>query len=76
MAIAKKPKGRLKDDPMTFIREVDRRVEPEPARRKRKEPVVIRFDADMLEQVDRAAARRGLSRASMVRLLVAENLPD
>jgi uncharacterized protein (DUF4415 family) len=75
MAIVKKPKGRPKDDPMTFIEDAGR-VEPEPARRKRKEPVVIRFDADMLEQVDRAAARRGLSRASLVRLLVSENLPD
>jgi hypothetical protein len=76
MAIVKKPKRRLKDDPMTFIQEADRRVESEPARRRRKEPVIIRFDAAMLEQVDRAAAKRGLSRAALVRMLVIENLPD
>ena len=48
----------------------------EPAKRKRKEPVLIRFDEHTLEQVDRAAAKRGLSRAALVRMLVIENLPD
>ena len=49
---------------------------PEPAKSKRKEPVLIRFDEHTLEQVDRAAAKRGLSRAALVRMLVIENLPD
>jgi hypothetical protein len=68
MAIVKKPKQHLTDatksDPMAFIQEADHRQvgtvvesEHEPARRKRKEPVIIRFDDDTLEQVDRAAAR-------------------
>ncbi len=87
MAIAKKPKRDLPEvatpDPMAFIqgaggREVDPVAEPdhEPVRRRRKEPVIIRFDEKTLEQVDRAAARRGLSRAALVRMLVIENLPD
>jgi predicted DNA binding CopG/RHH family protein len=87
MAIVKKPKRYLTDttksDPMAFIQEADHRqvgtvveFEHESARRKRKEPVIIRFDEDTLERVDRAAAKRGLSRAALVRMLVMENLPD
>jgi hypothetical protein len=88
MPIAKKPKRNLTavatSDPMEFIQgsahqQADPIVEtePEPARRKRKkEPVIIRFDEGTLERVDRAAARRGLSRAALVRMLVIENLPD
>ena len=87
MAIARKPKRDLaevvKPDPMVFIQGAEHRQveavvepEPEPVRRKRKEPVIIRFDNDTLERVDRAAAKRGLSRAALVRMLVIENLPD
>ena len=87
MAIAKKPNRNLADaakpDPMAFIQRAEHshtnpaaEPDPEPAKRKRKEPVIIRFDEQTLEQVDRAAAKRGLSRAALVRMLVIENLPD
>ena len=46
------------------------------ARKKRKEPVIIRFDEETLARVDQAAESRGLSRAALVRMLVIENLPD
>jgi len=87
MGIAKKPKrnlsGIVTPDPMVFIQGAEHsQTEPiahadsKPAERKRKEPVIIRFDEQTLEQVDRAAAKRGLSRAALVRMLVIENLPD
>lgn len=79
MAIAKKPVRDRSDiaipDPMAFI-EGAGRPQPEQARRKRKEPVIIRFDDDTLKRVDQAATKRGLSRAALVRMLVIENLPD
>jgi hypothetical protein len=55
---------------MAFITGAER---PE---KRRKEPVIIRFDELTLKRVDQAAARRGLSRAALVRMLVIENLPD
>jgi hypothetical protein len=70
MAIAAKPKRHLSADPMAFITGAEK---PE---KQRKEPVIIRFDAATLKRVDRAAARRGLSRAALVRMLVIENLQD
>jgi hypothetical protein len=87
MAIARKPKRDraevAQSDPMAFIHGAEHRQvepedapEPEPARRKRKEPVIIRFDEDTLQRVDRSAAKRGLSRSALVRMLVIENLPD
>jgi predicted DNA binding CopG/RHH family protein len=85
MAIAKRPKGNLsavaKPDPMEFIQGADTRKEDPASQsaapaRKRKEPVIIRFDDETLTRVDKAAAKRGLSRSALVRMLVIENLPD
>ena len=88
MAIAKKPNRAQTDiarpDPMAFIQGANRPPEEtpaldqnsSPAAKKRKEPVIIRFDDETLILVDRAAAKRGLSRAALVRMLVIENLMD
>ena len=86
MAIAAKPNrlqnGGAKPDPMEFIQGAERHQEGQaptdalPPRRARKEPVIIRFDEEVLNRLDHAAAKRGLSRAALVRFLVMENLPD
>jgi hypothetical protein len=88
MAIVTKPKrdpsdGTTPADPMAFIVGADhhqtdphRAPEAQEGRGKRKEPVIIRFDGETLRRVDTAAAKRGLSRAALVRMLVIENLPD
>jgi Ribbon-helix-helix protein, copG family len=87
MAIAPKPKRPLVDtdtaDPMAFIQGAAHHQtgpisppEGQGARKKRKEPVIIRFDEETLRKVDTAAAKRGLSRAALVRMLVIEHLPD
>jgi hypothetical protein len=87
MAIAAKPKRRQTDsaapDPMEFIHGAESQQQvPEvqaasqPAKRPRKEPVIIRFDETTLTRIDQAASKRGLSRAALVRMLVIENLPD
>jgi hypothetical protein len=87
MALAKKPQRNhteaAKPDPTAFIQGADHGPanpevvqEPEQGKRKRKEPVIIRFDNADLDRIDKAAYRRGLSRAALVRMLVLENLPE
>ena len=87
MAIAAKPKRRQTEaaapDPMDFIhgaesqqKTPEAQADPQPAKRPRKEPVIIRFDETTLTRIDQAASKRGLSRAALVRMLVIENLPD
>lgn len=86
MAIAAKPNRVPNDgarrDPMEFIQGAERQAgespEPEisPLRRENKEPVIIRFEKEIIARLDKAAIKRGLSRAALVRLLVMENLPD
>ena len=88
MAIAPKPKRPASDvasppDPMAFIQGAEHQqtgpathTEGQAGRARRKEPVIIRFDEETLKRVDKAAAKRGLSRAALVRMLVIEHLPD
>jgi hypothetical protein len=87
MAIVTRPKrnpnGTATPDPMEFIQGVGRETgdqatadDRQPSKRRRKEPVIIRFDDEILSRLDRGAAKRGLSRAALVRLLVMEHLPD
>jgi hypothetical protein len=88
MAIAtKRPRQGSADAPEKSAAEMDaaarRFVEgadkPEPVgpkERKKKERVVLHFDDDILERLDREAARRHISRGSLVRQLIAEHVPE
>jgi hypothetical protein len=86
VAITEKPKRHpsapAKPDPLEFIAGAEKGeqapVTQEPAKppKRRKEPVIIRFDEKTLHQIDQAAEKRGLSRAALVRMLVIEHLPD
>jgi hypothetical protein len=86
MAIAAKPNQRpsapAKPDPLEFIAGAEKEEqappheEPIEPQKRRKEPVIIRFDEKTLHQIDQAAEKRGLSRAALVRMLVIEHLPD
>jgi hypothetical protein len=47
------------------------RVVPDP------KPIIVRgIDAELMERLDREAKRRRVSRAAMVRMLLAEHLPE
>ena len=80
MAIAKKPKSNRteiateaqEDAAEYFIA----RAEPEdkPAKREKKIPVLIRFDPTMLQQVDKAAQHRGISRSAWIHFMVSRAL--
>ena len=86
MAITAKPKRRpsasAKPDPLEFIAGAEKGEQapipqkPTKPQKRRKEPVIIRFDVKTLHQIDQAAEKRGLSRAALVRMLVIEHLPD
>ena len=77
MAIAAKPKRPLSADPMAFITgaEIPDAEAPE---KKRKEPVIIRFDEVTLKRVDQARQiHRALKpRAELLPLLAEEEAPD
>jgi hypothetical protein len=51
-------------------------VEPKPAKVEAK-PIIVRgIDAELMARLDREAARRRVSRAAMVRMLLVEHLPE
>src|SRR3954470_427233 len=76
MAITEKPKRHpfapAKLDPLEFIAGAEKgeqappHEEPTKPQKRRKEPVIIRFDEKTLQQIDQAAEKRGLSRAALV----------
>jgi hypothetical protein len=49
---------------------------PDAAKKAKKERVVLHFDLDILERLDREAGRRHISRGSLVRQLIAEHVPE
>lgn len=51
-----------------FINRTDRNLPEETGkkRKKNKEPIIVRMDPDILERVDAAAAKRGISRAAWI----------
>ncbi len=77
MPIAKRPQHatRVQQDDTaaeTFITGAERR--PESAKRKRKERVMTQFDEEVLERVDAAAKRRGISRSAWIQFVVSRAL--
>lgn len=80
MAIAKNPK---RNTPVDTEREAEAFIsgagKPAPAlvdepRRQNKKPTPIRIDPDLLERIDRAAKRMGISRSAFIVSSVAERL--
>ena len=57
--------------PRRFIADA---AQPMPAERAKRVMVTIRFDAELLARVDRAARRRGISRAAWVQYVVSSAL--
>lgn len=77
MPIAKRPQGAAKvqqDDKAaeTFITGAAKRQEW--PKRKRKERVMTQFDDAVLERVDAAARRRGISRSAWIQFVVSRAL--
>jgi hypothetical protein len=47
---------------------------PLPAKHPKKIPILVRFDRELLERVDRAAKRRGISRSGWVHYQISRAL--
>lgn len=91
MAVSAKPKAKppvetvVELDPTAFINGAGNppapapepvAEEPKKKPKDKKERVVLHFDADILERLDREAGRRHISRGAMVRQLIAEHVPE
>ncbi|MGE3541547.1 MAG: CopG family transcriptional regulator [Candidatus Tectimicrobiota bacterium] len=82
MAIAKKPKiNRLDIAAKTpekvveaFISGAEKSKEPGQQGREKKIPILIRFDPSMLQQVGKAARRRGISRSAWIHFMISRAL--
>ncbi len=75
MSIAKKPKSNTFDTSLRhnkkaedFIAGTDSVMDN--PRRQNKQPILIRFDQDLLRKVDEAAMRRGVSRSAWLQYVV------
>jgi hypothetical protein len=77
MPISKRPqdvrKTQLADDAAAeaFIQGAGKDAQP---KRKKKERIMIQFDDKVLERVDAAAARRGISRSAWIQYIVSRAL--
>lgn len=79
MAIAKKPHRHPSPDltpaqeraAEAFITGAEAQTSP---RRPAKVPILVRFDRDLLQRVDRAARRRGLSRSGWIHYQISQAL--
>jgi predicted HicB family RNase H-like nuclease len=50
-----------------FINKTDRVEAANPSQKKKnKEPIIVRIDPDILEKIDAAAAKRGISRSAWI----------
>ena len=91
MAIGAKPKRNQSDIGTTseeaalkFIEAAGKTPEPEAAKaapptrgKAEAKPVLVRgIDDELLDRLDREAARRRVSRAAMIRMLLVEHLPE
>jgi hypothetical protein len=89
MAIVTKPKKHQNDivpasndDPALAFIEGAGKAEPVPSPEPEKpepetKPIMVRgIDPELMDRLDREAARRRVSRAAMVRMILAEHLPE
>jgi hypothetical protein len=78
MAIAKNPKRKpsvdMDREAEAFISGAGQKPQIEEQRRQNKKPMPIRIDPDMLQRIDRAARRLGISRSAFIVSSVAERL--
>ena len=81
MAIAKKPHRRTNDNAQAedaasrFIEGADK-TEAVPQAKAKKVMTTLRFDPKLLERIDAAAARRGISRAAWINYMLSQALED
>ena len=79
MPIAKRPQNtpkaqRSDEAAEAWIQEAGKVPASQPQRKPKKERVMIQFDQKVLERVDAAAARRGISRSAWIQYVVSRSL--
>jgi uncharacterized protein (DUF4415 family) len=76
MAVARKPVSNPAASEENVQRFIAKAAQPAPEERAKRIMVTIRFDADLLARVDRAARRRGISRAAWVQYVASSALDN